>query len=368
MSISFTSDDLRRLQLTLETCLTPLAHGDPEAWGEAVVGRCVAMLDADSAIAWIPTANGGRPYTVGARAQESIPPYLHHFIHLDSGFTRYRAENHLSVYSSDGLRDGYTTEAWRELREDWLQPYRLLDSLGMAVPCAGSPFPFLVHVYHDRAGGRRFGARGQAMLGLVLPAFRAGLAALRRVVAWENTIIEMIDELATPALVYTARGSVTHESPTAAELLARDAQSSRVRAAARRLAMDVGSRALGKAARDLSAVVGARPKVEVATEMGRYSIVASLIPVESGHREPLIVTMVQRQARRELSNDEMRQAFGLTRRECDVVRMLALGRSNRETALELGISVHTAERHTERVLQKLGVNRRGAVAAKLSAM
>jgi DNA-binding CsgD family transcriptional regulator len=57
------------------------------------------------------------------------------------------------------------------------------------------------------------------------------------------------------------------------------------------------------------------------------------------------------------------RAHGLTRTEETVARLLALRRTNREIAAELGVSYHTAKHHVERVLHKLGVASRNDVAA-----
>lgn len=54
---------------------------------------------------------------------------------------------------------------------------------------------------------------------------------------------------------------------------------------------------------------------------------------------------------------------GLTRREMDVLRLLANGRSDREIAEVLFISRHTATTHVKRLLRKLGVASRAAAAA-----
>lgn len=58
--------------------------------------------------------------------------------------------------------------------------------------------------------------------------------------------------------------------------------------------------------------------------------------------------------------------LGLTRREVAVARLIALGLSNKEVGAELGISIHTARRHTERIYQKLGVSSRSRVAHLLA--
>jgi DNA-binding NarL/FixJ family response regulator len=54
---------------------------------------------------------------------------------------------------------------------------------------------------------------------------------------------------------------------------------------------------------------------------------------------------------------------GLTRRECDVLRLLAEGKSDREIAETLFVSRHTAANHVASILGKLGVPSRAAAAA-----
>ena len=56
-------------------------------------------------------------------------------------------------------------------------------------------------------------------------------------------------------------------------------------------------------------------------------------------------------------------AAGLSRRELEVVRLLAEGKSNQEIAAMLFISPHTAATHVQRILAKLGLDSRAAIAA-----
>ena len=53
----------------------------------------------------------------------------------------------------------------------------------------------------------------------------------------------------------------------------------------------------------------------------------------------------------------------LTARECDVIRLLAAGRTNREIAGELVISEHTVARHVQNIFAKLGISSRAAATA-----
>ena len=53
----------------------------------------------------------------------------------------------------------------------------------------------------------------------------------------------------------------------------------------------------------------------------------------------------------------------LTDRECEVVRLVAAGSTNREIAGELMISEHTVARHLQNIFVKLGVSSRAAATA-----
>ncbi len=70
----------------------------------------------------------------------------------------------------------------------------------------------------------------------------------------------------------------------------------------------------------------------------------------------LMARSLQRLATRRHEPDRSAGPFvGLTAREMDVLRELAHGRSNKEIALHLGVSVATVKTHVEHVIQKLGV-------------
>ncbi len=60
--------------------------------------------------------------------------------------------------------------------------------------------------------------------------------------------------------------------------------------------------------------------------------------------------------------------LGLTRRELEVLRLVAAGRSNREIAAELFISPKTASVHVSNILGKLGAASRGEAAARARAL
>ena len=53
----------------------------------------------------------------------------------------------------------------------------------------------------------------------------------------------------------------------------------------------------------------------------------------------------------------------LTRRELEVLHLLASGSSNKEIAMQLGMAPKTTMHHTSRIYRKLGVRRRGEAVA-----
>jgi adenylate cyclase len=64
-------------------------------------------------------------------------------------------------------------------------------------------------------------------------------------------------------------------------------------------------------------------------------------------------------------SEDLLSLHGLTRRQAQIARLIATGRSNAEIARELSISLHTVRHHAEQVLSKLGLRTRSQVAATL---
>jgi DNA-binding NarL/FixJ family response regulator len=58
-----------------------------------------------------------------------------------------------------------------------------------------------------------------------------------------------------------------------------------------------------------------------------------------------------------------RDSHGLSRRELEVLRLVAAGNSNREIAAALVISEHTVARHVHNIFAKVGVSSRAGATA-----
>jgi DNA-binding CsgD family transcriptional regulator len=57
-------------------------------------------------------------------------------------------------------------------------------------------------------------------------------------------------------------------------------------------------------------------------------------------------------------NEKKREDLGITRREFEILELIAQGMSNREIAAKLYVSENTVKTHSSRVLDKLGAKRR----------
>jgi DNA-binding CsgD family transcriptional regulator len=79
-----------------------------------------------------------------------------------------------------------------------------------------------------------------------------------------------------------------------------------------------------------------------------------------------VLVLVEPLFREPLTDPELRERYRLTAQEIRIARALAEDLRNDEIARRLGISPHTARRHTERVLEKLGIASRVQVAGRIS--
>ncbi|MEV5976961.1 AAA family ATPase [Streptomyces sp. NPDC052114] len=131
-----------------------------------------------------------------------------------------------------------------------------------------------------------------------------------------------------------------------------DLAQARLRLAESLLAADIADR--DGAARLL------RQAAEVADRLGARPLADSITGLAQRARLPLTSTEA---ACAPAAPADPAEALGLTSRERDVLRLVAVGRSNRQIAEELFISPKTASVHVSNILAKLSVSGRGEAAA-----
>jgi DNA-binding NarL/FixJ family response regulator len=119
------------------------------------------------------------------------------------------------------------------------------------------------------------------------------------------------------------------------------------------LARDAVRRIAERARADLGGAAFAQ-----AVEAGRA------VPFDTTADEMLaLVGEAEEAAAGELATADPAEALGLTRREAEVLRLVAQGRSNREIAAALSVSPRTVDGHVANLLGKLGLDSRAAAAA-----
>jgi DNA-binding CsgD family transcriptional regulator len=79
------------------------------------------------------------------------------------------------------------------------------------------------------------------------------------------------------------------------------------------------------------------------------------------YRNALAHTELSRGAGRQIVLDDLR-ALGLTARQAEVLRLVAMGRSDQDAAAALGIGVRTAQKHLQHCYRVLGVSDRSQAA------
>jgi len=75
-------------------------------------------------------------------------------------------------------------------------------------------------------------------------------------------------------------------------------------------------------------------------------------------RAKVVVKEVPVSAQPFVLNERRREDLGITRRELDILELIACGLSNREIAEKLFVSENTVKTHSSRVFDKLGAKRR----------
>jgi len=132
-------------------------------------------------------------------------------------------------------------------------------------------------------------------------------------------------------------------------------------------ALQLGQRWRWRSAAPRSALDGAAELSDVrfATTHAVYRLWC--MALQLGHPVPnRIVVLVERMGLLLPPAARLRARFSLTAREAEVALLLAEGASDADISRALGVSIHTARHHGERVFTKVGVHSRKALALHLA--
>ena len=177
----------------------------------------------------------------------------------------------------------------------------------------------------------------------------------------------LLNALARPILVADETGRLLYQTPALRECLA-DA-SVQERTQLQRALDHAVTRLCSRLRNQSDAGTSTRPVVfnrQVLTNRSEFRLRGVLIPDAVLVNQRGILLELERTGKRQIRMEELCAHFGLTAREVEVATLVARGLSDQAIATRLGISLRTAEHHTEHVLRKLRVDRRSAIAALLA--
>jgi DNA-binding CsgD family transcriptional regulator len=186
-------------------------------------------------------------------------------------------------------------------------------------------------------------------------ALAAGLATLQHLQQWRNTFGQAFDDLDTGMAIFRRAGlQEVARNARWDELLAEEPE--------RRRLLELITRQVGEA----GASFGDRVhdgEVEVSGRI--YRLVASRATAGTLLPEPAVLVLMDRLSPGLPTTQELRITFGLRGREPQVALLAAEGLSNSDIAQRLRLSAHTVRHYLERVLDRLGLHSRKALALRL---
>jgi DNA-binding CsgD family transcriptional regulator len=340
--VHLTSREVTDLHSLCSRLQSPLAFPDIESWRSSVLQATAELLHADNVTFMLPLA-GMQPVASLHVDPAAARDYLSYYCQLDDGHERRRrmglnVATQRTMYGEDLKRT--------ELYNDFFVPYRLTGGATLTID-----FPSGQAAWIGAGGGAVDSGedRSLAILNALLPHFDAGTRIARHLTNVREGLVDFCDKVPAMLAICDARGGLLHMNPRLREFVDHENGVATIR----RIEHVAASLATGQSGADSC------------RQAGRIRSSASWIgsggPGAGGY-----IAVVVETAQPAEDPALLREHFGLTGREAEVALLVAAGLSSKAIAAELSISWHTARRHTERILRKVGVARRAGVAAAIS--
>ncbi|HEX6615499.1 MAG TPA: helix-turn-helix transcriptional regulator, partial [Gemmatimonadales bacterium] len=189
-------------------------------------------------------------------------------------------------------------------------------------------------------------------------ALAAGLATLDRLGAWRTTLAQAFDDVDTGMAIFGGGGlrEVTRNARWT-ELLGEESERDRLVQAIARQAAQAGAAGACLAESDR----------ELTLAGGTYRVSASRAASGTLLPESAVLVLLDRLSGGLPTTRELRVSFGLRGREPQVALLAAEGLTNAAIAERLRLSAHTVRHYLERVLDRLDLHSRKALALRLMA-
>jgi DNA-binding CsgD family transcriptional regulator len=337
------------VQAALRVVLSPLQHASVESWTQAICDAVLETFEVDSAVSILSQDGTSVVATRGALTRRHLAEYLTQFHGRLEG-ERQREAHGLRAWVREDVWSTTAVERTAYYNE-FCVPAGYRDSAGMSVRSVGG-HQHVVYIADARRRRFQIGGREAVLLSLLQPALAAAAVSLRQLPA----MCEFGTAVEVPFALFDRHGRRLHANEAFGGLEAK-VSGVELHRAADRLAREIqprfcerqfdGPASLSWRAADGSVSLHASLWEPAGLPATPYCIVLAVV---HGLEPPV---------------KSLRDRWSLTPREAQVALLLSAGRSNKEIAQTLGTTSHTARRHTEHVLQKIGVHSRAAVAVHL---
>jgi len=360
VTISLVSADVRLLRKAMMQMLSPYAASSERRWLLGVTDILKKLLRADKGAVRLMNGNKMSAITedVDDRALVSFAEYYHKF---DAGRAVAGSVSRLPrVWTIDESYGDRLGEFYKsEYYNDFHIPWKTFHGLCVSHKTNPGPLDGVMYFHKERRSSPEFDARAKAILRIFRPALRSGLQQ-EFAAAQPDAVSSTIDQLTDGCALVTLSGISLHHNPALRRLMEKDrhtsilpAAISAAVAAMASLASDQGCDGLVNAAAPELVLVDHVPYALSSCCLGHFAginepvILVTIAPADGGSRSGLLRAIDP--------------GFKLSARESEVAILLAERKTNGEIASRLGISAHTVRHHTERVLKKLGLDRKSSV-------
>jgi DNA-binding NarL/FixJ family response regulator len=195
-------------------------------------------------------------------------------------------------------------------------------------------------------------------------AYVAGIHAVAKTVGAHRELLAALEASSAGIVVVDLDGTTSYQSPSCALLVAEAPDGVLLTTAIRRVVRH--ALALLRPPGRARAVEPAIAVQGLTAKVAAYTVHALVAPQITGLGDPCVVIRITRAKLNHVDDATLAEHFQLTPRESSIARAIATGATTQAIAAQLGITVHTVRRHTERVFAKLGVTSRAAVAPRFS--
>jgi DNA-binding CsgD family transcriptional regulator len=358
------------LNLAQRVLLSPLTHEDPVDWQLCANDAVRRLLTADHSVFSMPAESG--PTFITDDTDPTVPArFLSYHAGVEGGENRFRDP---VMEESGRARRAAGTGAYHErmlgsvdalrrsvVYQEIFTPAGLTNLIGFSVPLPiGEATQFFS--FEGPGGGLR-SERGLDLLRLLVPAFEAGVRVQLARLARQAAFTSLIDRLGPAIAVYSTDGTPLHRTEPLRRLLDAEPEAERLRDHLNEVARALSTR------HDRASSAPPLPsqwetQARMTTPTGDYRLLGSYLDVDLLGAEGVMV-LVERLRPLFPSIPELIARLALTAREAEVALLLAEGLTDCAIAGRLGVSTNTARRYSERVLGKLGLHSRAAVAVTL---